>query len=134
MDEWGLEGLVDGVKLIVSELVTNAVRHGTGPIRLRLIQHQVLTVEVTDADFRSPRPRNARTVDEHGRGLFLVAQLSSRWGTRPAQDGKVVRAEADLAHASGPQSSVLPVDASTSSIKRAAWRDRPSTATSSSRT
>jgi serine phosphatase RsbU (regulator of sigma subunit)/anti-sigma regulatory factor (Ser/Thr protein kinase) len=99
--EWGLEGLVDAMKLIVSELVTNAVRHGTGPIRLRLIQHEVLTVEVTDADFCSPGPCNSRIVDEHGRGLFLVAQLSRRWGTRPARDGKVVWAEADLAHASG---------------------------------
>ncbi|WP_240634533.1 MULTISPECIES: ATP-binding SpoIIE family protein phosphatase [Streptomyces] len=113
--EWGLEGLVDDMKLIVSELVTNAVRHSAGPIRLRLIQHHVLTLEVADDDVNSPRMRSARTVDEHGRGLALVAQLSRRWGTRPAQDGKVVWAEADLAHASGPQSSVLPVDAPTSS-------------------
>ncbi|MFD7403561.1 SpoIIE family protein phosphatase [Streptomyces sp. NPDC059866] len=99
--EWGLEGLVDDMKLIVSELVTNALRHSDGPIRLRLIRHRVLTVEVSDADFSSPRMRNARTVDEHGRGLALVAQLSRRWGTRPAQDGKVLWAEADLAHTSG---------------------------------
>ncbi|MFD7228289.1 SpoIIE family protein phosphatase [Streptomyces sp. NPDC059881] len=98
---WGLEGLEGSVKLIVSELVTDAVRHSTGPIRLRLIQHQVLTVEVSDADFSTPRVCDARIVDEHGRGLAKVAQLSRRWGTRPARGGRVVWAEADLAHASG---------------------------------
>ncbi|MEJ8656992.1 SpoIIE family protein phosphatase [Streptomyces sp. MS1.AVA.4] len=100
--EWGLEGLEDSTKLIVSELVTNAVRHGTGSIDLRLTRHQVLTVEVSDTDACSPRPRNAGTSDENGRGLFLVSQLSRRWGTRPIPGGgKVVWAEADLAHASG---------------------------------
>ncbi|WP_324612371.1 ATP-binding SpoIIE family protein phosphatase [Streptomyces sp. AS58] len=101
--EWGLEGSVDGMKQIVSELVTNAVRHSADPIRLRLIRHHVLTVEVTDADSHVPRMRTARTVDEHGRGLALVAQLSRRWGTRPAQAGKVVWAEADLPRLSRPQ-------------------------------
>ncbi|WP_263493487.1 SpoIIE family protein phosphatase [Streptomyces sp. PSKA30] len=95
--EWGLEGLEDATKLIVSELVTNAVRHSSGPIGLRLIQHQVLTVEVSDTDVCSPRMRSARTMDENGRGLYLVAQLSRRWGCRPVPGGKVVWAEADLA-------------------------------------
>ncbi|MGW1886953.1 SpoIIE family protein phosphatase [Streptomyces sp. NPDC001970] len=97
---WGLEGLEDATKLIVSELVTNAVRsHSTGPIRLRLIQHKVLTVEVSDTDTCPPRPRSARTVDENGRGLSLVAQVSRRWGSRPIAGGKVVWAEAELASA-----------------------------------
>ncbi|WP_442811064.1 SpoIIE family protein phosphatase [Streptomyces sp. NBC_01217] len=94
--EWGLEGLEDATKLIVSELITNAVRHSTGPIGLRLIKHQVLTCEVFDTNTDSPRPRRARTIDENGRGLFLVAQLSRRWGTRSASRGKVVWAEEDL--------------------------------------
>ncbi|WP_392873146.1 SpoIIE family protein phosphatase [Streptomyces sp. LN499] len=98
---WGLEALEGSMKLIVSELVTNAVRHSAGPIGLRLIQHEVLTVEVSDSNVSSPRMRDARIVDEHGRGLAMVAQLSRRWGTRPAQGGKVVWAEADLAHTSG---------------------------------
>ncbi|MGV9345607.1 SpoIIE family protein phosphatase [Streptomyces spiralis] len=93
--EWGLEGLVDSTQLIVSELVTNAVRHSTGPIVLRLIRHQVLTCEVFDADVGSPRVRRARAVDENGRGLFLVAQLSRRWGARWVSGGKVVWAEED---------------------------------------
>ncbi|MEU3305161.1 SpoIIE family protein phosphatase [Streptomyces sp. NPDC006678] len=99
--EWGLEDLEDSTTLIVSELVTNAVRHSTGPIGLRLIQHQVLTVEVSDAGACTPRARSPRTMDEHGRGLFLVAQLSQRWGSRPVPDGKVVWAETDFARAPG---------------------------------
>ncbi|WP_426567327.1 SpoIIE family protein phosphatase [Streptomyces canus] len=94
--EWGLEGLEDSTKLIVSELVTNAVRHSSGPIDLRLTRHNVLTVEVSDAGTCSPRPRNAGTSDEGGRGLFLVSQLSRRWGSRPIPGGKVVWAEKDL--------------------------------------
>ncbi|MET4641363.1 SpoIIE family protein phosphatase [Streptomyces sp. NBC_01550] len=96
LSEWGLEYLVGTVELIVSELVTNAIRYGGGPIRLRLIQHQVLTCEVSDSNTSHPRPRHPHSIDENGRGLFLVAQLSRRWGSRSATDGKVVWAEQDL--------------------------------------
>ncbi|MEI5011649.1 SpoIIE family protein phosphatase [Streptomyces sp. PmtA] len=96
LSEWGLEHLVTNVELVVSELVTNAIRHGEGPSRLRLIQHQVLTCEVTDGSTSHPRPRHPDTLDENGRGLFLVAQLSRRWGSRSGADGKVVWAEQDL--------------------------------------
>ncbi|MFF2129238.1 SpoIIE family protein phosphatase [Streptomyces olivochromogenes] len=96
LSEWRLEHLVATVELIVSELVTNAIRYGGGPIRLRLIQHQVLTCEVSDSNTSHPRPRQPHIIDEQGRGLFLVAQLSRRWGSRSATDGKVVWAEQDL--------------------------------------
>ncbi|WP_406482061.1 SpoIIE family protein phosphatase [Streptomyces sp. NBC_01615] len=96
LSEWGLEHLVTTVELIVSELVTNAIRHSEGPSRLRLIQHQVLTCEVSDGNTSQPRPRHPHILDENGRGLFLVAQLSRRWGSRSATDGKVVWAEQDL--------------------------------------
>ncbi|MBW8705773.1 Phosphoserine phosphatase RsbU [Streptomyces sp. MBT84] len=96
LTEWGLEDLQDRTQLIVSELVTNAVRHSTGPIGLRLIQHQVLTCEVFDTGANSPHLRHARAIDENGRGLFLVAQLSRRWGARSESGGKVVWAEQDL--------------------------------------
>ncbi|KOV51099.1 protein phosphatase [Streptomyces sp. AS58] len=99
--EWGLEGLEDATKLIVSELVTNAVRHGTGAIGLRLLRHQVLTVEVSDSDAFAPRPRRAGSTDENGRGLLLVRKLSRRWGCRSAPDGKVVWAELELPRDSG---------------------------------
>jgi PAS domain S-box-containing protein len=93
---WGLEHLEDTTRLIVSELVTNAIRHSAGPIRLRLVQHTTLTCEVSDADSCVPRPRTAHTTDESGRGLFLVSQLSRRWGSRLVPDGKVVWAEQEL--------------------------------------
>jgi anti-sigma regulatory factor (Ser/Thr protein kinase) len=99
LTEWGLEGLQDPTQLIVSELVTNAVRRSTGPIGLRLVHHHVLTCEVFDTDANSPRLRHATSVDENGRGLFLVAQLSHRWGARPVAGGKVIWAEQDLATA-----------------------------------
>ncbi|MFF3911748.1 SpoIIE family protein phosphatase [Streptomyces sp. NPDC001848] len=93
---WGLEHLMATVELIVSELVTNAVRHGGGPIRLRLIQHDTLTCEVSDTSTSHPHPRHPRTLDEDGRGLVLVAQLSRRWGSRSVSGGKVVWSEQQL--------------------------------------
>lgn len=99
--EWGLEPLVMPAESIVSELVSNAIRHGDGPSRLRLIQHRVLTCEVSDTNAGHPRSRHPRTLDEQGRGLHLVAQLSRRWGSRSATDGKVVWAEQDLPSTAG---------------------------------
>ncbi|MBW8703327.1 Phosphoserine phosphatase RsbU [Streptomyces sp. MBT84] len=100
LTEWGLEGLEDATKLIVSELVTNAICHGTGPIELRLVRHRVLTCEVSDTAAFIPRQRRARITDENGRGLFLVTNLSRRWGARSTSGGKVVWAEQDLPHTS----------------------------------
>ncbi|MEU6318219.1 SpoIIE family protein phosphatase [Streptomyces sp. NPDC047009] len=96
LTEWGLEGLQDPTQLIVSELVTNAVHHSTDPIGLRLIHHQALTCEVFDTDANPPHLRHARAIDENGRGLFLVTQLSRRWGARLESGGKVTWAEQDL--------------------------------------
>ncbi|SOE31718.1 SpoIIE family protein phosphatase [Streptomyces sp. OK228] len=93
LSEWGLERLVTTTELIVSELLSNAIHHSTGPIRLRLIQHQVLTCEVFDTSPNYPRLRHSRSTDENGRGLFLIAQLSRRWGSRSAMGGKIVWAE-----------------------------------------
>ncbi|MEU6347059.1 ATP-binding SpoIIE family protein phosphatase [Streptomyces sp. NPDC046977] len=94
--EWGLEGLEHPTMLIVSELVTSAVRYGAGPIGLRLIRHRVLTCEVSDTGVCSPRLHRSHAAEENGRGLFLVAQMSRRWGSRPTSDGKVVWAEEEL--------------------------------------
>ncbi|MEU0598200.1 SpoIIE family protein phosphatase [Streptomyces sp. NPDC006393] len=93
---WGLEELLFTTELIVSELVTNAIRHATGPIGLRLIRNSTLTCEVSDGSSASPRVRHARTTDEGGRGVYLVAQLSRRWGSRQAAEGKTIWAEQNL--------------------------------------
>lgn len=91
---WGLDELDFTTELIVSELVTNAVRYGGGgPVSLRLIRGTVLVCEVSDPSNTQPRLRRARTTDEGGRGLFLVAQLTRRWGSRYQQTGKTIWAE-----------------------------------------
>ncbi|EDY58250.1 ATP-binding SpoIIE family protein phosphatase [Streptomyces sviceus] len=92
---WGLEELAFLTELVVSELVTNAIRYGRPPIRLRLIRDRSLLCEVSDAGSTTPHLRRARSFDEGGRGLFLVAQLAERWGTRHARQGKTVWAELD---------------------------------------
>jgi PAS domain S-box-containing protein len=93
---WQMEDLVDTTELLVSELVTNAIRYGGDPVALRLIRHRGLICEVADGSSTSPRLRHARTTDEGGRGLFLVAQLARRWGTRYSASGKVIWAEQSL--------------------------------------
>jgi PAS domain S-box-containing protein len=90
---WGLEDLAFVTELVVSELVTNAIRYAAGPIRLRLIKNQTLTCEVSDGSSTSPHLRRARLSDEGGRGLLLVAQLTERWGTRYTHTGKTIWAE-----------------------------------------
>ncbi|MFK0253697.1 SpoIIE family protein phosphatase [Streptomyces sp. NPDC090445] len=94
---WGLEEASFVTELLVSELVTNAIRYGQPPIQLRLIhQNSTLICEVSDSSSTAPHMRRARTFDEGGRGLLLVAQLAQRWGTRPAPIGKTIWAEQSL--------------------------------------
>ncbi|NGO11882.1 SpoIIE family protein phosphatase [Streptomyces sp. HC44] len=90
---WGLQDAVPTTELIVSELVTNAIRHASAPIQLRLIRTAALICEVSDASSTAPHLRRARTLDEGGRGLFLVGQLAERWGTRHTPTGKTIWAE-----------------------------------------
>ncbi|MGW9029596.1 SpoIIE family protein phosphatase [Streptomyces sp. NPDC055722] len=97
LSQWGLERLEASTELIISELVTNAVRHATGPILLRLIRHEALTCEVSDTSNTFPRLRHACTSDEGGRGLYIVAQLCRRHGARClTSGGKTVWAEQEL--------------------------------------
>ncbi|MEU9789607.1 SpoIIE family protein phosphatase [Streptomyces sparsogenes] len=93
---WGLDEAVFTTELIVSELVTNAMRHATAPIRLRLIHDRTLICEVSDGSNTAPHLRRARVFDEGGRGLLLVAQLSRRWGSRHSTTGKTIWAEQAL--------------------------------------
>ncbi|MFE7216373.1 SpoIIE family protein phosphatase [Streptomyces sp. NPDC057611] len=94
--DWELDNLAFTTELVASELVTNAIRYATGPVRLRLLRDRALVCEVSDGSSTSPRLRRARSEDEGGRGLFLVAQLTERWGTRYTTDGKVIWAEQPL--------------------------------------
>ncbi|MFF3751877.1 SpoIIE family protein phosphatase [Streptomyces sp. NPDC002018] len=96
LSAWGLDDRSFATELIVSELVTNAIRHGRPPIHLRLIKDRSLICEVVDGSDAAPHLRRARTFDEGGRGLFLVAQLSSRWGSRHTAQGKIIWAEQQL--------------------------------------
>ncbi|MEV7321104.1 SpoIIE family protein phosphatase [Streptomyces sp. NPDC093970] len=94
---WGVdEETAYTTEMIVSELVTNAVRYGTPPVRLQLIKDRTLTCEVHDSNALAPRLRHAKTADEGGRGLFIVAQLAQNWGVRHTADGKTVWAEQTL--------------------------------------
>ncbi|GGW57424.1 hypothetical protein GCM10010503_38460 [Streptomyces lucensis JCM 4490] len=97
LTEWGIPDLTFTTELIVSELVTNAIRHATGPVCLRLIRDRGLICEVSDASSTAPRLRHARTTDEGGRGLLIVAQMARRWGTRYTKTGKIIWTEQVIA-------------------------------------
>ncbi|MEV4048571.1 anti-sigma regulatory factor (Ser/Thr protein kinase) [Streptomyces sp. SAI-195] len=93
--DWRLDSVGDIAALLVSELVTNALRHATGPIGVRVVRDPagaagILLVEVSDPLPDPPRERAARVDDEDGRGLQLVATAARRWGTRPGEAGKTV--------------------------------------------
>ncbi|MFH7597269.1 SpoIIE family protein phosphatase [Streptomyces racemochromogenes] len=94
--EWGLEELAFAAELLLSELVTNAIRYGGEPIQVRLIHDRTLICEVSDGGSTAPHLRRAASTDEGGRGLFLVAQLAQAWGTRYTPRGKVIWAECAL--------------------------------------
>ncbi|MEU8760421.1 SpoIIE family protein phosphatase [Streptomyces sp. NPDC048659] len=101
LSAWELDPLVDTVELLVSELVTNALRYGEGEIRLRLLRDRTLVCEVWDAGLVQPRRRRAKDTDEGGRGLQLVGLLSAAWGSRRTPRGKTVWFELDLPDGDG---------------------------------
>ena len=96
LEAWGLSECGFTMELILSELITNAIRYGAGPIHVRLIRDRTLICEVADGSSTSPHLRYAATTDEGGRGLFLVSQMAERWGTRYTPHGKVIWAEQSL--------------------------------------
>lgn len=105
----GLDYLVDDAELVVSELVTNAVRasglvqicslwadgRDIPLVRVRLaVQDARLLIEVWDRDPRHPVPSPPTVDGEGGRGMFIVGELTQRWACRyPRGGGKVVWAE-----------------------------------------
>ncbi|QMU76885.1 SpoIIE family protein phosphatase [Streptacidiphilus sp. PB12-B1b] len=93
LEAWGLTDLTFATELVLSELVTNAIRHGSAPVRVRLLRDRSLICEVSDGSTISPHLKYAATTDEGGRGLFMVSQLTRRWGTRYSPQGKIIWAE-----------------------------------------
>ncbi|MFF3934759.1 SpoIIE family protein phosphatase [Streptomyces phaeofaciens] len=112
LEAWGLDQAAFTTELILSELVTNAIRYGATPIRLRLLRDRdSLICEVGDGTSTSPHLRRAAFTDEGGRGLFLVARMSRRWGTRYTDRGKIIWAEQALdAGGAGDLGSLLMAD------------------------
>ncbi|WP_190142906.1 ATP-binding SpoIIE family protein phosphatase [Streptomyces glebosus] len=96
LHRWGLGSMLDATELMVSEVVTNAVRYASRPIALRLLRTDVLRCEVGDDSPQVPRMRRAQAGDEGGRGLFLVDQLALRWGATLLSTGKVVWFEQEI--------------------------------------
>ncbi|WP_345044253.1 SpoIIE family protein phosphatase [Streptomyces sannanensis] len=101
LEVWGLDEIGFATELILSELITNAIRYGTEPIRVRMMHDRTLICEVSDSSSTSPHMRRAATTDEGGRGLFLVARFASRWGTRYTSGGKVIWTEQALHNGAG---------------------------------
>ncbi|MEW2412952.1 SpoIIE family protein phosphatase [Streptomyces sp. NPDC046866] len=116
---WGLEDLSFTTELVLSELITNAIRYGSEPIRVRLLHDRSLICEVSDGSSTSPHLRRAEATDEGGRGLFLVAQFAQRWGTRYTARGKIIWTEQALPDGTG-QAVAVPEEA-----LLAAWDDEP---------
>ncbi|MFJ6560740.1 SpoIIE family protein phosphatase [Streptomyces sp. NPDC091412] len=102
LKDWGLEAASFTTELVLSELVTNAIRYGSAPIHVRLLRDRKLICEVSDGSSTSPHLRYAATTDEGGRGLFLVARYAERWGTRYTPTGKVIWTEQPLHGGAGP--------------------------------
>ncbi|MEU8589163.1 SpoIIE family protein phosphatase [Streptomyces sp. NPDC048664] len=128
LEEWGIAELGFGMELVLSELITNAIRYGSEPIHVRLIRDRTLTCEVSDGSSTSPHLRYAATMDEGGRGLFLVSQMTERWGTRYTPQGKVIWAEQSVPEAPGDFGLVRPdEDGSLSDESLAALADEPLT-------
>ncbi|PRH77168.1 histidine kinase, partial [Streptomyces solincola] len=93
LEAWGLTEIGFTTELMLSELVTNAIRYGSAPIHVRMLYERWLTCEVSDGSSTSPHLRRAAATDEGGRGLYLVAQFAERWGTRYTATGKVMWTE-----------------------------------------
>lgn len=113
LDEWSLGALTDDVALVVTELVTNALRHslpacagllspstvpGSGGIQLRLLpgrsggiaEEPWLLCGILDGTRQGPQRREPDYIAETGRGLHLVDSFTHRWGWRGLTHGKVV--------------------------------------------
>ncbi|MFD7463833.1 ATP-binding SpoIIE family protein phosphatase [Streptomyces tendae] len=97
LHDWGLPKLAGPAELMVSELVTNAVRHSHArPVELRLVRADTLLCEVDDDDHDLPALESAGPEDETGRGLRVVSTLARAWGASRTDAGKTVWFELTL--------------------------------------
>jgi len=95
---WQLVHVEESAVLLVSELVTNAVRHArdTEVIAVDLLAEQTwLRIEILDTDRHWPQPRIPDRFEESGFGFVLVDALAGQWGVRETDSGKAVWAELD---------------------------------------
>lgn len=92
---WNCEdSVVADAFVVVSELVSNAIRHAQTPSEVRLrFDRGVLRIEVLDGVITMPQPRQPEGAEASGRGLMLIAALADAWGVDPHPDGKLVWAE-----------------------------------------
>jgi anti-sigma regulatory factor (Ser/Thr protein kinase) len=83
--------IVEAAELMVSELATNSVRHAHSAFELAiLLSRSEIRVEVSDHGPGQPVPRSPTPLEQSGRGLQIVIELSDAWGISPSPDGKVV--------------------------------------------
>jgi len=102
LSEWNMAHLADDAQIVVSELVTNALVHGAGPVTVRLRANtESLLIEVSDALAAPPEPRHHAADAEGGHGLEIVSALCDSWGCYPDSGGKVVWALAGSRTATG---------------------------------
>lgn len=91
LDGWGVEDVLDPVLLLVSELVTNAVLHATGPVRLGVARNGAgVRVQVADASPVLPVRRRSSASATTGRGIALLDDLADAWGVDRPGTGKVL--------------------------------------------
>jgi DNA-binding NarL/FixJ family response regulator len=95
LHQWKLDQLLDDALLVTSELTANAITHAESACRIRLSLNQAsLRIDVIDSGVGTPEPQLPSSTEEHGRGLHLVAAMTSAWGLDVVPgDGKVVWAE-----------------------------------------
>jgi anti-sigma regulatory factor (Ser/Thr protein kinase) len=107
LEMWRLAAMADTAELLVSELVTNAIKHATDQVDAGpsvgdaqvvhvcvSVRAETLLIEVRDTSQAQPHKRSASEVDEGGRGLLLVQALSKEWGTTMLDTGgKIVWCE-----------------------------------------
>ncbi|GGK79690.1 hypothetical protein Sme01_21470 [Sphaerisporangium melleum] len=88
--DWGLSGDCDIVELLVSEVVTNAMRHSWGAVMSLSADRGRVRCEVQDTNPGLPEVQEVHEGDEGGRGVYLMQALSTSWGSHPLATGKVV--------------------------------------------